>query len=71
VSVFVCANVNEDGTFFQELGEIMKRRILYAIARFGGKLMFAALKLDGLQAMEVTDPTTGEFLIAFPHSAGF
>jgi hypothetical protein len=50
----------------KETLEQMKRRILIAIAKFGGKVMFAALKFDGIKEIAVTDPTTTELLMEFP-----
>jgi len=46
----------------------MKQGILCAIARFSGKLMFAALKLNGSRAMMVVDPTTGDAPISRAYS---
>jgi hypothetical protein len=58
----------------------MKKRILLFLAKFGGKLMFAALKLNGSKEMLVVDPFGDashidfrkvELLMEFPRQAWF
>jgi hypothetical protein len=44
----------------------LKRRILSFIARFGGKLMFAALRPFDVKGIEVYDATTKEMLLELP-----
>ena len=36
---------------------MLKHRILFSIAKFGGKSMFAAMKLNGTETMTIIEPS--------------
>ncbi len=49
----------------------IKRSVLVFFAKFFGKAMFASLRLYGITAMIISDPSTEEILMEFPRQAWF